>query len=90
MKVAERVLERRLRQAVDINKMQFGFRSGTGITDAIIIARQLQERYKFIIVMEAVTQTMREGLPWEMLYAEDLVFVGKCEEELTPVQQEQQ
>ena len=30
MKVAERVLERRLRQAVEIDKMQFGFRPGTG------------------------------------------------------------
>ena len=25
---------------------------------------------------------MREGLPWEMLYADDLILVGKCEEEL--------
>ena len=36
----------------------------------------------FIIVMEAVTHSVREGLPWEMLYANDLVLVGKCEEEL--------
>ena len=36
----------------------------------------------FIIIMEAVTHTVREGLPWEMLYADDLVLVGKCEEEL--------
>ena len=36
----------------------------------------------FIIVMEAVTYSVREGLPWEMLYADDLVLVGKCEEEL--------
>ena len=43
MKVAERVLGRRLRQAVEIDKMQFGFRPGTGTTDAIFIARQLQE-----------------------------------------------
>ena len=34
------------------------------------------------MVMEAVTHTVREGLPWEMLYADDLVLVGKCEEEL--------
>ena len=46
MKVAERVLERRLRQAVEIDKMQFGFRPGTGTTHAIFIARQLQERYR--------------------------------------------
>ena len=44
MKVAERILERRLRQAVEIDKMQFGFRSGTGTTHAIFITRQLQER----------------------------------------------
>ena len=36
----------------------------------------------FIIVMEAVTHSVREGLPWEMLYTDDLVLVGKCEEEL--------
>ena len=45
MKVAERVLERRLRQAVKVDKMQFGFRPGTGTTHAIFITRQLQERY---------------------------------------------
>ena len=44
MKVAERVLERRLRQAVKIDKMQFGFTPGTGTTHAIFIARQLQEK----------------------------------------------
>ena len=36
----------------------------------------------FIIVIEAVTHSVREGLPWKMLYADDLVLVGKCEEEL--------
>ena len=46
MKVAERVLERRLRQTVEIDKMQFGFRPGTGTTHAIFIARQLQESYR--------------------------------------------
>ena len=160
--VAERVLERRLRQAVEIDKMQFGFTPGTGTTNAIFITRQVQERYRgkhrelwwafvdlekafdrvprkvvewamrklgveewlvravmamykhdrtrvrsydgsvsewfgvnvgvhqgsvlspllFIIVMEAVTHSVREGLPWEMLYADDLVLLGKCEEEL--------
>ena len=36
----------------------------------------------FIIVMEAVTHNVREGLPWEMLYADDLVLAGNYEEEL--------
>ena len=42
MKVAERVLERRLRKAVEIDKMQFGFRPGTGTTHAYL----LQDSYK--------------------------------------------
>ena len=36
----------------------------------------------FIIVMEAVTHTVRECLPWEILYADDLILVEKCEEKL--------
>ena len=44
MKVAERVLERRLRQAVEIDKIQFGFRPSTGTTHVIFIARQLVTR----------------------------------------------
>ena len=43
MKVAERVLERRLRQVVEIDKIQFGFRPGTGTTDAQYL---LQDSYK--------------------------------------------
>ena len=35
-----------MRQAVEIDKMQFGFRPGTGTTPAIFIARQLQDSYK--------------------------------------------
>ena len=35
----------------------------------------------FIIVMEAVTHNMIEGLPWEILYADNLVLIGKCEEQ---------
>ena len=50
MKVAERVLERRLRQAVEIDKMQFGFRPGTGTTHAIFIARQLQQQQQPFIL----------------------------------------
>ena len=36
----------------------------------------------FIIVIEAVRHNVREGLPWEMLFVDDLVLVGKYEEEL--------
>jgi hypothetical protein len=36
----------------------------------------------FIIVMDAVTRELKEGLPWELLYADDLVLVPTSEREL--------
>ena len=70
MKVAERVLERRLRQAVEIDKMQFGFRPGTGTTHAI-----LQERYRgkhrklwwaFVDLEKAFDRVPRKVVEWAM------------------------
>ena len=31
--------------------------------------------------------SVREGLPWEILYVDDLVLVGKCEEEMKEKQE---
>ena len=45
MKLLERVLDSSIRSMVDIDEMQFGFVPGRGTTDAIFIARQLQEKY---------------------------------------------
>ena len=42
-KVLERVHERKLR-VKDIDEMQFGFMPGKGTTDAIFVARQMQEK----------------------------------------------
>ena len=36
----------------------------------------------FIAVMEVVTRGVKEGLPWELLYVDDLVLVAQSEEEL--------
>ena len=36
----------------------------------------------FVAVMEVVTQKVREGLPWELLYADDLVLVAQSIEKL--------
>ena len=156
MKVFERVIEKYIRDAVNIDNMQFGFMPGKGTTDAIFIARQVQEKflrkkkdlyftfvdlekafdrvprkvvewalrkvgveewiiwvvmamYKnarsavningiigeafnvkvgvhqgsvlspllFIIVMEALSREFRKGLPWELLYADDLVLMAE-------------
>ena len=34
----------------------------------------------FIIVLEALSREFREGLPMELLYADDLVLVAETEE----------
>ncbi|XP_065325211.1 uncharacterized protein LOC135931830 [Gordionus sp. m RMFG-2023] len=36
----------------------------------------------FILVIDVVAREMREGLPWELLYADDLVLMAHNEEEL--------
>jgi len=45
MQVTERVFERRIREKVKTDAMQFGFMSGKGTTDAIFTVRQMQEKY---------------------------------------------
>ncbi len=45
MKLAERVLEARIRRVVDVSEEQYGFRPGRGTTDAAFVVRQLQEKY---------------------------------------------
>ena len=45
MKVSERVVERRMREIIEIDKRQFGFMPGRGTTDAIFGARRMQEGY---------------------------------------------
>ena len=36
----------------------------------------------FVIVMEAITRGSREGLPWELLYADDLILVSESVDDL--------
>ena len=45
MKVYEKTLERRLRDIVKIDQKQFAFQSGKSTVDAIIVSRQLQEKF---------------------------------------------
>ena len=45
-KVVERIFEHRIRQQTEIDDMQFGFKKGNGTTDAIFMARKMQENFK--------------------------------------------
>lgn len=75
MKVLERVVEKKVRNKVVINDMQFGFRPGRGTTDAIFIVRQVQERYLekkkdlwmgFVDLEKAFDRVPREIVWWAL------------------------
>ena len=46
MKVVERIFDHRIRQQIEIDDMQFGFMKGKGTSDAIFMARQMQENFR--------------------------------------------
>ena len=46
MKVVEKIFEHRNQQQIEIDDLQFGFVKGKGTTDAIFMARQMQENFR--------------------------------------------
>jgi hypothetical protein len=75
MKVMERVIDRLIRQQVDIDEMQFGFMPGRGTTDAIFIIRQIQEKHlaankplymAFVDLEKAFDRIPRQVIWWAM------------------------
>ena len=46
MKIVEGVLERRIRELVNIDSIQFGFMSGRGTTYALFVVQRMQEEYR--------------------------------------------
>ena len=75
MKMFERVLEKIIREKVDIAEMQYGFMPGRGTTDAIFILRQLQEQFLhknkqlyfvFVDLEKAFDRVPRKVLWWAM------------------------
>ena len=70
MKIVERVLERRIRTLINLNKMQFGFMPGKGTVDAIFIVRRMQEEYQkklyvcFVDMEKAFKRVPRKVMEW--------------------------
>ena len=46
MKVVKRVFERRIRQQIETDDMQFGFLKGKGLIDAIFVVGHVQEKFR--------------------------------------------
>ena len=75
MKVVERIFEHRIPQQIEIDDMQFGFMKGKGTTDAIFMARQMQENFTvkgkkfyfgFVDLEKAFDRVPREVIYWAM------------------------
>ena len=79
MKLIERVFERRVREKVKIDDMQFGFMPGKVTTHAICRVRQMQEKYgckgnklcfAFVDLEKAFDRVLREVTRWALRKAE--------------------
>lgn len=75
MKIWERVLMRRLEPYLTISPQQFGFATGKSTTDAIFIARQLQEKFLqkkqelyhiFVDLEKAFDKVPRQSIAWAL------------------------
>ena len=89
VKVLERIVDGLIRQVVSIDDSQFGFVPGRCTTD---VGEGYSEEFEvkvgvhqgsvlspllFIIVLEALSREFRCGVPWEDLYADDLVIIAE-------------
>ena len=57
IKVVGKIFEHRIRQDNEIDDMQFGFMKGKRTTDAIFMARQMQENFRVKDVLHTHTHT---------------------------------
>ena len=75
IKVVERIFEHRIPQQIEIDDMQFGYIKGKGTSDAIFMARQMQENFRvkgkklyfgFVDLEKAFDRVPREVISWSM------------------------
>ena len=75
MKIVERVLEKRIRELVKVDDMQFGFMPGKSTTDALFILRRMQEEFRgkekklhmcFVDLEKAFDRVPRKMMEWAL------------------------
>ena len=75
MKIVERVLERRIRELVNNDSMQFGFMLERETTDALFVVQTMQKKYRdkkkklhrcFVDIEKAIDRVPRKLMEWAM------------------------
>ena len=66
MKVLERIVDGLIRRMVSIDDSKFGFVPGRSTTDAIFVARQLQEKYRAANLRRHLTKCPRKVIWWAL------------------------
>ena len=75
VKIVERVLEKRIRELVNVDLMRFGSMPGKGATDTLFVVRRMQEEYRdkkkklymcLVDIEKAFDRVPRKVLEWAM------------------------
>ena len=75
MRIVERVLERRIRELLNIDSIQFGFMPGRGTTVALFAMRRMEDENKgkkkklyicFVNIEKAFDRVPRKVMEWSM------------------------
>ncbi|XP_047486429.1 uncharacterized protein LOC125037340 [Penaeus chinensis] len=77
-RLQQRVIEKRLREKVDISEQQFGFMPGRSTINAIFAQRQLMEKYR----EDCLTKAVQKAAPWDLMFADDVALNGETNEDV--------
>ncbi|CAK9292557.1 unnamed protein product [Gordionus sp. m RMFG-2023] len=70
LKLYEKIIEKRLRDIIEIGETQFGFMHGRSTTDALHAIRQMSEKYR----------AFQENLSG--VFADDIVILAESKDEM--------
>ena len=99
LKILEKVLDKRLRNIIHIDNMQFGFSPGKGTTDAMFVIRQVQEKrleknkkvfMAFLDLEKAYDRVPREVVYWSLRKRGVPEYLVKCRSDIQRSENESQ
>ncbi|KAK3507852.1 hypothetical protein QTP70_001473 [Hemibagrus guttatus] len=82
MKLWERVVEARLRKVVEICGQQYGFREEEFKVEVELHQGSALSPCLFAIVMDQLSEEVRQESPWIMMFADDIVICSESREQV--------